>query len=142
MCHNCTAPCTAEDKGILDEKGNLVEDDQDIVLENILAVRCCRYHSAQCACAGFSPLACSYRWVDSTTSHPLFLSPSSRPLPQREDKERAKARRAAGKQAKPLWEEDGKRRGLLDKYDEEEEQGMQVGNGGGGRGLVVAFVAG
>jgi hypothetical protein len=45
---------------------------------------------------------------------------------QREDKERAKARRAAGKQAKPLWEEDGKRRGLLDKYDEEEEQSMQV----------------
>ncbi len=47
---------------------------------------------------------------------------------QREDKERSKARKAAGKQAKPLWEEDGKRRGLLDKYDEEEEQMMQVGD--------------
>ena len=45
---------------------------------------------------------------------------------QREDKERAKARKAAGKQAKPLWQEDGKRRSLLDKYDEEEEQMMQV----------------
>ena len=48
------------------------------------------------------------------------------PWPQREDKERSKARKASGKQAKPLWEEDGKRRGLLDKYDEEEEQMMQV----------------
>lgn len=52
------------------------------------------------------------------------------PLPcfqlQREDKQRAKARKAAGKQAKPLWQEDGKRRGLLDKYDEEEEQMMEV----------------
>ncbi len=33
---------------------------------------------------------------------------------QAEDKAREKAREAAGK-AKPLWEEDGKRRGLLDK---------------------------
>jgi len=46
------------------------------------------------------------------------------------------ARRAASKQAKPLWEEDGRRRGLLDKYDEEEEEGglslgdIQVGHGG------------
>ncbi len=46
---------------------------------------------------------------------------------QREDKDRAKARKAAGKQAKPLWQEDGKRRGLLDKYDEEDEQMMEVG---------------
>lgn len=30
-------PLRAEDKGILDEKGNLVEED-DVVLENILAV--------------------------------------------------------------------------------------------------------
>ena len=45
---------------------------------------------------------------------------------QREDKERQKARKAAGKQAKPLWQEDGKRRGLLDKYDEEDEQMMEV----------------
>lgn len=50
---------------------------------------------------------------------------------QREDKQRAKVRKASGKQAKPLWEEDGKRRGLLDKYDEEEEQMMQVGAGRG-----------
>jgi hypothetical protein len=46
---------------------------------------------------------------------------------QAEDKKRAKARKAAGKQAKPLWEEDGKVRGLLDKYDEEEaEEGMLI----------------
>ncbi|KAL4429830.1 hypothetical protein ABPG77_010947 [Micractinium sp. CCAP 211/92] len=75
---------TLEDKGILDEKGNLVEE-EDLVLENILA---------------------------------------------REDKERQKARKAAGKQAKPLWEEDGKRRSLLDKYDEEEEQMMQLDDAG------------
>ncbi|KAL4437375.1 hypothetical protein ABPG75_004514 [Micractinium tetrahymenae] len=48
----------------------------------------------------------------------------------REDRERAKARKAAGKQAKPLWEEDGKRRTLLDKYDEEEEQMMQLDDAG------------
>ncbi|PRW60335.1 SART-1 family DOT2 [Chlorella sorokiniana] len=75
---------TLEDKGILDDKGNLVEED-DVVLENILT---------------------------------------------REDKERAKARKAAGKQAKPLWQEDGKRRGLLDKYDEEDEQMMELDDAG------------
>ena len=48
---------------------------------------------------------------------------------QREDKSRAKARKAAGKGAKPLWEEDGKRRGLLDKYDEEEEEQMMQASG-------------
>lgn len=61
-------------------------------------------------------------------------------MPQREDKERVKARKAAGKQAKPLWEEDGKRRSLLDKYDEEEEQMMQVGraDGAGWAGQIYA----
>ena len=29
---------SAEDRGILDERGNLAEDEQDVVLENILAV--------------------------------------------------------------------------------------------------------
>lgn len=48
------------------------------------------------------------------------------PAVQREDKQRSKAFKASAKQAKPLWEEDGKRRGLLDKYDEEEEQMMRV----------------
>jgi hypothetical protein len=49
----CPGPSiTAEDKGILDEKGNLVEDDQDVVLENILAVRCCHrtHESTTCMC--------------------------------------------------------------------------------------------
>ncbi|KAI3429836.1 hypothetical protein D9Q98_010149 [Chlorella vulgaris] len=76
---------TLEDRGILDDKGNLVDDDQDMVLENILA---------------------------------------------REDKQRSKAFKASAKQAKPLWEEDGKRRGLLDKYDEEEEQMMRIDDAG------------
>ncbi len=39
-----------------------------------------------------------------------------------QDKARRKAARAATKVAKPLWEEDGKRRSLLDKYDEEEAE--------------------
>ncbi|KAJ9531859.1 hypothetical protein QJQ45_022027, partial [Haematococcus lacustris] len=37
-----------------------------------------------------------------------------------EDRKRSKAREAAAPKAKPLWEEDGKQRGLLDKYNEEE----------------------
>ena len=45
-------------------------------------------------------------------------------LTQREDKDRKKA--FTSRKAKPLWEEDGKRRGLLDKYDEEEAEMMQV----------------
>ena len=46
---------------------------------------------------------------------------------QTEDKQRKKAAKAATKQNKPLFEEDGERRGLLDKYDEEEkEAGMQI----------------
>ena len=32
-----------------------------------------------------------------------------------EDRKRKKAREAAAPKAKPLWEEDGKRRGILDK---------------------------
>jgi hypothetical protein len=41
-----------------------------------------------------------------------------------QEKARRKARAAATKTAKPLWEEDGKVRGLLDKYDEEEEEAV------------------
>lgn len=42
-----------------------------------------------------------------------------------EQKKRAKARKAAQKE-KPLFEEDGTKRGLLDKYDEEEDAGMDI----------------
>lgn len=42
-----------------------------------------------------------------------------------EQKKRAKARKAAQKE-KPLFEEDGAKRGLLDKYDEEEDAGMDI----------------
>ncbi|RMZ56497.1 hypothetical protein APUTEX25_001344, partial [Auxenochlorella protothecoides] len=79
---------TLEDRGILDDKGNLV-DDEEAALENILV---------------------------------------------REIKQREKAYRDSGKVAKPLWEEDGRQRTLLDKYDEEEEQVIQLG----GDGSVVA----
>lgn len=49
---------------------------------------------------------------------------------QREDKQRAKAFRDSRKTAKPLWEEDGQRRGLLEKYDEEEEEALRLDAGG------------
>lgn len=77
-----------------------------------------------------SPVAVRDTGVSNPPAHAAapLLPPMSLPFSlQREDKERAKARKAAGKQAKPLWQEDGKRRGLLDKYDEEEEQMMEVG---------------
>ena len=55
---------------------------------------------------------------------------------QAEHKGRDKARRAAQK-AKPLFEEDGKKRGVLDKYDEEEaEEAMQIDATGGARSFV------
>ena len=49
---------------------------------------------------------------------------------QREDKQRAKAFRESKKTGKPLWEEDGQQRSLLDKYDEEEEQAFQLDDAG------------
>lgn len=50
---------------------------------------------------------------------------------QIEQKKREKARRAAGKQHKPLFGEDGVQRGMLDKYDEEEEDaGMEIDESG------------
>ena len=68
---------TLEDKPILNEKGELDEDDD--TLEHVLS---------------------------------------------REVKERERAYAASKKQGKPLWEEDGKKRSILDKYDEEEEQAL------------------
>ena len=51
---------------------------------------------------------------------------------QIEQKKRDKARRAASKEEhiKPLFGEDGKRRTMLDKYDEEEETGMDIDEAG------------
>lgn len=74
---------TLADKGLLDDKGNLIEED-DLVLENVLT---------------------------------------------REQKDRDKAFRASQK-SKPLWEEDGVKRTMLDKYDEEEEEALVLGKGG------------
>jgi U4/U6.U5 tri-snRNP-associated protein 1 len=76
---------TLEDKGILDDKGQLREDDDDLALENIQ---------------------------------------------KREDKQRAKAFQDSRKTAKPLWEEDGQKRSLLDKYDQEEEEAFQLNDAG------------
>ena len=51
---------------------------------------------------------------------------------QIEQKKRDKARRAASKEEhiKPLFGEDGKRRTMLDKYDEEEDTGMDINEAG------------
>ena len=51
---------------------------------------------------------------------------------QIEQKKRDKARRAASKEEhiKPLFGEDGKRRTMLDKYDEEEDTGMDIDEAG------------
>jgi U4/U6.U5 tri-snRNP-associated protein 1 len=56
---------------------------------------------------------------------------------QREDKQRAKAFRDSKKTATPLWEEDGVQRGLLHKYDEEEEEALRLD----GSGAVAASAA-
>ena len=47
---------------------------------------------------------------------------------QIEQKKRDKAKRAASKEEhiKPLFGEDGKARTMLDKYDEEEDTGMEI----------------
>lgn len=78
-----TVILTLADKGILDEKGQLIEEDDE--LENVLKA---------------------------------------------EDKKRRKARDAATKKGKPLFEEDGKKRSLLDKYDEEEEMALELNDQG------------
>lgn len=58
---------------------------------------------------------------------------------QAERNKREKARKAATKVGQPLFEEDGKRRSILDKYDEEEEEaGLQIGFGGAVGGDDVA----
>ena len=57
--------------------------------------------------------------------------PSSLSCTQAERTKREKARKAATNAGKPLWDEDGQRRGLLDKYDEQEEDAsMTVGSSG------------
>jgi len=78
---------TLEDRGILDDKGRLIEDgdDDDLALENVL---------------------------------------------KREDKQRAKAFADSRKTGKPLWEEDGQKRSLLDKYDQEEEESFRLDDAG------------
>lgn len=44
-----------------------------------------------------------------------------------EQKRRDKARKEANPKAKPLFDEDGNRRGILDKYDETDEaDGMEI----------------
>jgi len=48
-----------------------------------------------------------------------------------EERKRQKARSNASNKAKPLWEEDGKKRSLLDKYDEEDADiSLQIGADG------------
>jgi len=49
---------------------------------------------------------------------------------QREVKDRSKAYLESRKTGKPLWEEDGINRSILDKYDEEEEESLQLNDYG------------
>lgn len=76
---------TLADRGILNEAGTDVEDEDELVLENVR---------------------------------------------ERENMERERAIRASTK-AKPLWEEDGVKRSMLDKYDEEEEEAFVLGDARG-----------
>ena len=60
---------------------------------------------------------------------------------QAEHKKRDKARKASSKPAS-RFEEDQKKRGLLDKYDEEEEEAaMLIGDQGDCTGVVAVVIA-
>ena len=62
------------------------------------------------------------RWSAPYPSHSPWLGM------QAERTKREKARKAATNTGKPLWDEDGERRGILDKYDgEEEDASMSFG---------------
>ena len=57
---------------------------------------------------------------------------------QAEQKRREKARKDATSQGKPLWDEDGNKRGILDKYDESEEAGgMEIDASGTAAALMT-----
>ena len=57
---------------------------------------------------------------------------------QMEQKKRDKARKEATVQAKPLFDEDGRRRNILDKYDETEDAGgMEIDSTGTAAGLLT-----
>jgi len=73
---------TLADRSILDESGNDLVDEEELLLENVR---------------------------------------------ERENKEMQKAIKASQK-AKPLWEEEGAKKSLLDKYDEEEEEAFVLGD--------------
>mmetsp|Transcript_4725 Transcript_4725/g.12198 ORF Transcript_4725/g.12198 Transcript_4725/m.12198 type:complete len:817 (+) Transcript_4725:159-2609(+) len=76
---------TLEDQSILDEKGNLVEEGEDTLVDSLIT----------------------------------------------EDKKKQKAKKAAMKKGVPLFGEDGKRRAILDKYDEEGDgEAMELGADG------------
>jgi U4/U6.U5 tri-snRNP-associated protein 1 len=60
---------------------------------------------------------------------------------QAQEAARAKARRAASKGAKPLWQEDGRVRGLLDKYDEEEADAVAAFDEAGQLAAAAAHAA-
>jgi len=76
---------TLEDRGILDESGRLVED-EDVLVESLTA----------------------------------------------EEKKKLRAKKAAEKKSAPLYGEEGKKRAILDKYDEgeDDEEGIQLGEDG------------
>lgn len=57
---------------------------------------------------------------------------------QAEQKRREKARKDATNQGKPLFDEDGQRKGILDKYDEDEQaEGMEIDTHGAAAGKLT-----
>lgn len=152
---------TLADRGILDDRGNLADDDEEAMLENVLGVggrgrlgAAGTGFLSDCTGAGRQGFSPGFREkrsvpvVGLASGWTCELSPTGErgcgdpgagggshkpPSPfstQRETRDRERAYRAADK-AKPLWEEDGQKRTLLDKYDEEEQEALQVRGGGG-----------
>lgn len=122
---------TLEDQSILDDKGRVIEDDA-LVLENVLAVSELHFPLQQ-----QKEMHCFPVFIQLASIKGLCTRTDAHSFPrfplwyvQREVKDRSKAYKESRKSAKPLWEEDGVSRSILDKYDEEEEEALQLNDAG------------
>ena len=76
----------------------------------------------QCTCVSLSGIQ-----VANVVCQACLIPELYSPALQAEQKRRDKARKEATNQGKPLFDEDGTRRGILDKYDQSEEpEGMEI----------------
>ena len=136
---------TLADRNILDEHGEVDEDKDE--LENALMVRPQQQPHPKTPSmpkipAVLTPLTqsigvrrLSRRSATRPSRPPGDVCQSSDTVdwrPQIEQKKRDKAKRAASKEEriKPLFGKDGKQRTMLDKYDEEEDTGMDIDEAG------------